>query len=138
MIYSIEESELFSNGHHMLSGVSNFIHKGCDDGMGDGVIIVLDDKIYSCYEDPDDGYRSYSIIRAGVPNNIEKKCTNIFPPQPVNVQFEEHYNIWDCKITNKDGDLILRVGTDELDDYYPTAIFEYHPENLPINKSNYE
>lgn len=132
----IEESELFSNGHHMLSGVSNFTYKGWDDD-GDGVIIVLDDKIYSCYEDPDDGYRSYSVIRAGVPYNVEKKCTNIFPPQPVNVKFEEYtgnYNSWDCKITNKDGDLILRVGTDEYDDYYPKAIFEYYPENLPINK----
>ena len=33
----IEESELFSNGHHMLSGVSNFTYKGWDDD-GDGVV----------------------------------------------------------------------------------------------------
>ena len=139
MMYN-ENTRPFSNGVHKLTGISDFIYSGWG-GYGNGVIIILDDKIYSCYENPDDGYRSYSVITEGIPDGIKEECKVTFPPQLVNVIFEENggdYPSWRCRITNNEGELILCVGTDDYDDYYPIGIFEYYPENLPINKDKDE
>ncbi len=33
-------------------------------------------------------------------------------------------------VTNK---LVLEIGTDNADDYYPYCVMDWHPENLAIN-----
>jgi len=37
-----------------------------------------------------------------------------------------------------ESNLILKVGTNHDDSYYPYAVYEYHPENLPINRKKVE
>lgn len=46
--------------------------------------------------------------------------------------YERHDDIG-MEIYNPDFGLILLIGTDYADDYYPVARWEWHPENLPIN-----
>ena len=32
------------------------------------------------------------------------------------------------------GEEILRIGTNDYDDYYPVCILEFHPQNLDVNQ----
>lgn len=126
--------DVISRGWHMLSGFCDTTFKDdYSDEELNALIVRIDDKNYLCYEDPDDGYRSHSEFDV-----TDKECTNTFPPQRVMVM---HYDrgrsgYKDCgiEVYNPDFELILRVGTDNYDDYYPMAVWEWHPENLPINK----
>ena len=48
------------SGKHILSGVDRISSKG--NGLfdpEDGIMFCLDGENYQCFEDPDDGYRSY-------------------------------------------------------------------------------
>lgn len=134
-------NKVLKEGKHYLTAVYTYAYEGWND-YGDGVILMLDGDIYYCYEDPEDGYRSYSVINKAKSLD-EIKCDHqlpTFPPQEVYVKFTDKKDItgircWECLITNQNGELILRLGTDNYEDYYPMAIFEYHPENLPINKN---
>lgn len=134
-------NKILKEGKHYLTAVFTYAYKGWESD-GDGVILMLDGDIYYCYENPDDGYRSYSVIEKAKSLD-EIKCDHqlaTFPPQEVYVKFTDKKDelgdpSWECLITNEYNELILKVGTDNYDDYYPMAIFEYHPENLLINKN---
>ena len=128
------------DGKVLLSGIDTVAVKVgfYGEDSTNGIVIQLNGKNYLCYEDPEDGYRSCSIFQ-----EVSSKCKYTFPPQPV---FVEHYNVvineygyedsnHGIKIYNDNKELILQVGTDHYDDYYPMAVFEWHPENLPINKN---
>lgn len=133
-------NKVLKEGKHYLTAVFTYSYEGWESN-GDGVILILDGDIYYCYENPDDGYRSYSVIEKAKSLD-EIKCDHqlpTFPPQEVYVKFTYKKDelgdpSWECLITNEYNELILKVGTDNYEDYYPMAIFEYHPENLPINK----
>ena len=133
-------NKILKEGVHQLTSVFTYAYGGWESD-GNGVILILDGDIYYCYENPDDGYRSYSVIEKAKSLD-EIKCNYrlpSFPPQDVYVKFKDKKDnlgdpSWECLITNKNGELILKLGTDNYEDYYPMAIFEYHPENLPINK----
>ena len=130
------------NGIHLLSGVENVIISGqdvwCSEDIN-GVALIIDGITYVAYEDPDDGYRSYgSFYRS----NVEVK--NTFPAQrveAVNIEWDavddygwestgEKLILIDC-VTHE---VILEVGTDTSDHYYPMAIFHWYPENMAINR----
>lgn len=127
------------DGKALLSGIDTISVKVGFDGEDstDGVVIQLNGKSYLCYADPEDGYRSISQFYS-----VPHECKYTFPPQPVFVeQYDDKAGDYGyapsnhgIKIYNDNKELILWVGTDNYDDYYPMAIFEYHPENLPINK----
>lgn len=123
-------------GRGELSGVCDFTKKARNDWEydADGYIFRLNDKNYAIWANPDDGYRSYCEIE-----ETDLPCKNTFPPQEVFVMLydeDEGFNTnQGIKIYNiDDASLILKIGTDNYDDYYPCAVMEYHPENLPINK----
>ena len=115
------------------------------DTEGEQIYIGIDDKVYMFEEDPEDGYRSYMKDYKVVNWDLNNK----FDPIEVRiVKFKEDgkvkpkllpgkdtrfdgYEIYDAK--NKKP--ILIIGTDYIDDYYPSAIFEWHPENMSINES---
>lgn len=121
---------IISGGWHELSGF-------CDTTIEDeyrseelnALVVCIDGKNYLCYEDPDDGYRSHSELR-----QTDRECGNMFPPQRVMVKHYTHRDDKGIEIYNPDFELILKIGTDNWDDYYPQAVWEWHPENLPINK----
>ena len=130
-----------TSGKHILTGVSHYRGKFDWRDDANGVCFILDGKHYFAIEDPDDGYRSYLDICAS--NN--KICKNVFPPQEVDVQiFEYKDRDWGDENTDafhivnpKDGSIILKLEEEHYDVYYPCAVWEYHPENLPINKQEY-
>lgn len=128
------EINIIPDGWHNLEGICTYSGKDQYNEDIDGYILRVDGKNYLAYEDPSDGYRSYSEFL-----ETELPCTTIFPPQRVSVL---NYDVEDelggynhgVKFFNAKGDLILHIGTENYDDYYPTARSEWHPENLPINQ----
>jgi hypothetical protein len=88
----------------------------------------LNGTVFAAIEDPDDGYRSSMRDLRVLPN---AKMANAFPPVRVLgihkakgrdiVQFYAVAN----------GKLVLEVGTQDLDDYYPSFVASFHPENIP-------
>lgn len=87
----------------------------------------LDDKIYVATENPDDGYRSSlsEIMRS------DDKMKNVFRGQPVKGRYkeDEHDDILEF-ISVKTGKVVLMVGTDNTDDYYPSFVASFSPENF--------
>jgi hypothetical protein len=124
-------------GKHFLSGVDYSLIKSTEEYGEDCNCIdfILDDVVYSAIEDPGDGYRSYmedlEINRkdANVANKFKsvevyiiKRCNNDYKNNDI-------IDIYDV-ITNK---IVLSIGTDNIDDYYPCYIGEWSPENLSLN-----
>ena len=135
------KEHVISDGQHMLSGVCEVsILDEYDGGSSDGILITIDGDNYAAYTNSSDGYRSYGSFY----KTVAYAQKNKFPPQPVIVSNwdQDEYDIESgmtyiacgIDILNLEGELILRVGTDHTDNYYPMAIFKYNPQNLPINK----
>lgn len=124
-------------GKHRLSGVD--IETECLkpgkylDAENCSVIrFRLDGKTYMAIEDPDDGYRS-SMRNLIVTND---KIKNSFKPVEVFGMMKQggYYKsdiiqFYDT-VTAK---LVLEVGTDNTDDYYPSFVGNFRPENLILN-----
>ena len=93
----------------------------------------LDGKVYTAVEDPSDGYRS-SMDKIFVSDD---EIANSFPPCKVLARMKgrteysnnETLECIDC-ITGK---IVLEVGTDNYDDYYPSFVSNFHPENMAVN-----
>lgn len=91
---------------------------------------VLGGKTYVAVEDPDDGYRStMEEIRLS-----EKPCLKTFPGVKVVGRMKGSDG---CGRNNtlqlvhaKTGKVILEVGTDNVDDYYPWYVATFNEENL--------
>ena len=126
---------------HKLSGVSIVkIEDEYWERVEDGILLTIDGVNYVAVTDPDDGYRSYGCFYPAPAEMVQK---NSFPEQDVLVDNHEKHGFDDngydddfeeTVIYNTDGQMILRIGTDFSDAYYPCAIFRYNPKNLPINK----
>ncbi len=135
---------IITPGMHKFSGVSHIkVEDEYWDKSEDGILLTIDGENYIAVTDPDDGYRSYGCFY--IDKSHAQRVT--FPEQDVLVDFhkkdttdEDGYvvNYNELVIYNTNGRLILRVGTDYSDYWYPCAIFEYHPENLPINEKHEE
>lgn len=107
----------------MFSGVEFLT----DTGGGECVKFTLDDVTYCVVEDPDDGYRSYM----GDIYISDTKPRTTFEPQKVIVTaIEDGIQLLNPKTSKT----ILMAYTADLDDWYPCCIFNYHPENMEINK----
>jgi hypothetical protein len=124
-------------GPHELSGVDMarevITTYGDEKEEVDVVLFILDGITYKAVEDPSDGYRSYcrDVVVC------EDKVSNTFPPQQVIASMKE-----DEGYSNNDtiqftdvvtGKVVLQVGTDNHDDYYPYCVMVWNPENLAIN-----
>lgn len=101
----------------------------------DSITFRLDGKTYTAVEDPSDGYRSCmkNII-------LEKKQRIANKFQAVKVMaikkrgnYHEHETLEFIDVIN--GKTILEVGTDNFDDYYPTFVARFIPQNMEINKN---
>lgn len=124
-------------GEHELSGVDETSEsiKQWGDRYEDCNVIrfVLDGKTYKAIEDPDDGYRSH-CKEIEVSDEI---VSNNFPPQKVlarmkdNERYQNNDTIQFIDVVT--GKVVLEVGTDNADDYYPFCIMRWSPENLAIN-----
>jgi hypothetical protein len=94
----------------------------------------LDGKVYTAIEDPSDGYRS-SMEKLFVSQDEMK---NVFRPVKVlaRIRTEAEYGgsaeiLQLLDVAN--GKVILEVGTDNSDDYYPSFVASWQPQNLAVN-----
>lgn len=93
----------------------------------------LDGVVYIAVEDPDDGYRSYldEIM-------IGDKITNQFEKVLVRGKYRERNDGGNCSIIQFFDQLtnlvVLEIGTENTDDYYPYFVANFSPENMSINK----
>lgn len=122
-------------GEHYLSGLDTYIEPKEEDYQEDkeAFRFVLDGITYKAVEDPSDGWRSY----LGELSVTDEKVQYNFPPQKVigKMREDEEYSKNDViefydPITNK---LVLAVGTDNHDDWYPCCVMVWNPENLAVN-----
>jgi len=122
-------------GKHYLSGFDTATVKADKSYNEDYNVVrfVLDNKTYKAIEDPSDGYRSY-LQDLVVTNEI---ISNTFPPQKVigKMKDDDKYSINDTIqfVDDVTGKIVLEVGTDNTDDYYPYCVMNWYPENLAIN-----
>lgn len=138
-----DENPTIPDGKHWLTAVES-VHFENDYGDEyNGYVIELDGVLYLAYEDPDDGYRSYSSLRP-VAEGESFEIHNRFEPQlvvsescRVTIDDPEDYFYEQDKqmftLTNLRGGTVLEVTTDYSEDYYPVGWVKYHPEELPAN-----
>ena len=127
-------------GKHFLTGVdySNESVKRYewDESMTDCQVIrfVLDGKTYTATEDPNDGYRSclgsIFVTKDKVKNKF-KKVMVMGIMKPDTYYKNDTLQLWDVET----GKLVLEVGTDNHDDYYPSFVGVFYPENLVHNRA---
>jgi hypothetical protein len=129
-------------GKHLLSGVDESILniKRWDDDFENCQCInfVLDGKTYTAIEDPDDGYRSSmdKLIES------EEVVSNVFSSIEVLCLYKDKtgnsYST-DCDILEfydtENGKKVLEIGTDNTDDYYPSFVASFVPENFSKNNN---
>lgn len=94
----------------------------------------LDGVVYTAIEDPSDGYRS-SMASLDVSDSA---MANVFPPIEVlgrhrtKGQYSGEDDVLELVDTTS-GKIVLEVGTDNVNDYYPGFVASFHPENMAIN-----
>lgn len=122
-------------GLHKLSGV-DITNQQVKSEYGSGfedcqcISFCLDGKVYTAIEDPGDGYRS--SMREIKISDIELK--NKFPAVKVMgvMKPDDNYakNETLQLLNIKTGQVILEVGKDNTDDYYPYFVSNFTPENM--------
>lgn len=94
----------------------------------------LNGKVYTVTEDPGDGYRSsMSEITEG-----DYPMANTFASQRVIGRHRTVYEYGGISdvlelIDVGTGKTIIEVGTDDVNDYYPTFVANFQPENMTHN-----
>ena len=124
-------------GKHLLTGVDEFtkaeiVYGGFEDCQY--LNFILDGVTYTVIEDPDDGYRSSmkEIKVSDVP------LTNMFAPIEVIASYKDidkYGTKGDLLIITdaKNGKVILEIGTEDTNDYYPSFVANWSPENMAVN-----
>jgi len=125
-------------GSHMLSGVDELNerieqYRNCYEDC-QVLRFVLDGKTYKATEDPRDGYRSCLRDIA----IVDEQVKNNFPAVSVVCSVREKDKFGEVRILemrdSANSELILEVGTENLDDYYPAFIANWYPEKMDVNK----
>ena len=124
-------------GMHTLSGVDRVtITTGMSEykyESADVLNFILDGKVYSAMEDHNDGYRS----ALGTILVSEGTLKNMFEPIGVLGIMRDGAN-YSCEILDlydvANGKVVLSVGTDNVDDWYPWFVAEFEPRNLHVNE----
>ena len=126
-------------GEHVLDGADLFA-KDVKSTWGDQfehcemIRFRLDGKVYTGIEDPDDGYRS-SLRGLFVSDDAVK---NVFPPVRVLAKMKDAGEYGQANGTLQlidlvTGKIVLEVGTDNTDDYYPWFVGAFFPDCMAIN-----
>lgn len=132
-------------GNHVLDAVdfSSEQVKTWGDEFEDCEVVRfrLDGKVYAVTENPDDGYRS-SMRDIALLGDVPMQ--NIFAPQQVVARYQserpayggaDHNYQTDILelVDTTTGRVVLEVGTDNTDDYYPSFVSAFHPEAMACN-----
>lgn len=122
-------------GEHELSGVDSGILKADRESYqyedASTLLFILDGKTYRVTEDPSDGYRS---MMRDIEEVSDAAVANRFAPVRVmGIYREESCDILELHDL-KSGNLVLRIGTENTDDYYPYFVSEFMPERMACNQ----
>jgi hypothetical protein len=96
----------------------------------------LDGIVYTAVEDPDDGYRS-SMDKIFISDDPMR---NVFTPCKVLARMDTEARDYGGKnetlelLDTVTGKVVLRVGTDNSDDYYPWFVAEWIPAAMAANQ----
>lgn len=96
----------------------------------------LNGKVYVAVEDPDDGYRSH-MNDLTIAQDATMK--NVFPlVRVIGRHRKKSYDgCWVDDVLElinaENGQLVLEVGTESTDDYYPCFLASFYPEALTPN-----
>jgi hypothetical protein len=126
-------------GIHVLSAVETGYVSVKDEDSSDFencnfISFVLDGKTYTAIEDPSDGYRSsMRCLKVS-----KRKLNNVIPDTQVLVVFgyEDKYYATENILwfySTEAAELVLKIGTEDCGDYYPSFLHEFIPKNLPCN-----
>lgn len=123
-------------GEHTLDAVDTFVErvKQYDEHFEDANAIRfrLDGVVYTAVEDPSDGYRSClgTLILGG-------EVRNVFPPVKVfgRKKADGEYDKNDTLelVDAVTGKVVMEVGTDNSDDYYPSFVSAFWPDHMATN-----
>lgn len=123
-------------GEHTLDGVDRSSEKVKTWGENFEDVEVfrfrLDGVVYTAVENPDDGYRS------SMDKIFAEQCAinNSFPPIRVLARKKANDGCVNDTLELIDivtGKVVVEVGTDNTDDYYPYFVSGFHPENMATN-----
>ena len=89
----------------------------------------LDGKVYMVIEDPDDGYRSsMKEITVG-----DWPMSNVFPGHHVLGIYDEKRAYMLKLIDMITRKVVIEIGTDYTDDYYPSFVANFNPKAMALN-----
>ena len=129
-------------GSHILQGIEVGTRLGNDfwnkDEECNYIKFTLDGITYIVLENPDDGYRSYAedleivdeVCNIKLPN-IQVLC-RMREGSKYSYRHEENDVLEFIDVINEQ--LILAVGTGNINDYYPYCVLDYYPENMSCNR----
>ncbi len=115
----------------------------CDDE--ESIMFTLDGVMFRTQIDADDGYRSYMDkleIITDIGDAIDQRFVNNIPPVQVTCTLQtegehEGSSDWVLKLRDTKSNLvILRIGTIDIDDYYPGYLQEWLPQNIHYNRQD--
>ena len=120
-------------GTHLLSGVDRLLPQGLDRVYAAQVLNIMLDGIGYCFaEDPEDGYRS---CLGDVFVLDKRRLKSKFGPIMVRAKMRDGDDTYVLDFYDVENNLlVLSVGTENWDDYYPYFIAEFDPRNLSVNK----
>lgn len=99
-------------------------------GACNSYIFQLDGVNYEITENPDDGYRSYmEDIKI-----TDKVIKNEFKPCKVYCKMRTEFDSDVLDMIDLETNLIvLSIGTENTNDYYPCCIMQWNPQNMKSN-----
>lgn len=129
-------------GEHELSGVDSGVLR-VDNGYGGSyaasrLLFVLDGVAYQAIEDEDDGYRS--SMREIELASIGEVANRFTPVKVIGCYKQRRDDPYSgqCDILQLvdvvTGEVVLEVGTDNTDDYYPSFVADFRPQAMVSNK----
>lgn len=128
-------------GYHVLTGcdyLANIGPRGYDEQIASGIAFVLDGVTLMVSEDPQDGYRS-SMDALEVSDYV---VANTFPACHVTGRWrKEEYGRKSESIEFVDvytKQVVLAVGTENSDDWYPSFVACFTPEAMFYNQERVE
>lgn len=130
-------------GPHRLMGVAMVTREvastSYNDDSGNGIAFNLDGIAYVSWEDPNDGYRSSmgALMRVDVSDirilmEIAGQFGQLGVPVEASMAPSDDHQKNDILIlkNTRNGQVVLEVGTSNSNDYYPSAVMCWSPENL--------
>lgn len=132
-------------GKRILRAISmDVTHPG--DSSASGCMLEIDDCVVFAFEDPSDGYRSCcNEPLIGKTSSAGYRADNVTNLGDVPVLIE----LWEFCEPNEDrggqctgirvkdtrnGATILLLGTNNIDDYYPSYTCDWQPQNLAVSR----